>query len=330
MESIPQDFQILEDFNINSFTDCYLSNTFCVFKSIDNIPFLIFSNKEKSIISFNLINNQKINKIKNAHNEYISFFKHYIDNMKKIDLIMSISSDDNNIKIWNVKNFECLLNLQNVNNDGFLLSASILEDNSQNYIISSNCNWNGISEPMKIFDFKGNEINQIKNSKEEILFTEIFYDNKLSKKYIITGTSHYAKSYNYDNNEAYHEYYEIYNAFHFNIIIYNIDKIIKLLESGTDGYIRIWNFHAGTLLKKIHVDNTWLYGICLWNKDYLFVGCSKNIKLIDLNSEKIIKILQGHNNRIVSIKKFCHQKYGNCLLSQGFKEENIKIWINKI
>ena len=30
-----------------------------------------------------------------------------------------------------------------------------------------------------------------------------------------------------------------------------------------------------------------------------------------------------------AIKKFNHPKYGMCLISQGLKENNIKLWINK-
>ena len=87
-------------------------------------------------------------------------------------------------------------------------------------------------------------------------------------------------------------------------------------------------FHSGKLLNKINVYNDWLNSICLWNKDYLFVGCDdKSIKLIDLNTNKVIKDLNGHKNRILSIKKIIHPKYGECLISQDADESQIKLWI---
>ena len=74
----------------------------------------------------------------------------------------------------------------------------------------------------------------------------------------------------------------------------------------------------------------WLRGICLWNKNYLFVGCDyKTIKLIDLNNNIIIKDLIKASRDMLTIKKIYHYKFGECLVSQGWKDEQIKIWIKK-
>ena len=81
---------------------------------------------------------QKITEIKNAHNNVTTNFRHYLDVINKRDLILSISAYENNIKLWNINNFECLLNLQNINKGGCLYSACFLNDNNQNYIITSN------------------------------------------------------------------------------------------------------------------------------------------------------------------------------------------------
>ena len=69
--------------------------SFCVFKSINNIIYLIFANKNDSIISYNLTNFQKINEIKNAHNREIIGFRHCLDIINKRDLIISISTYNN-------------------------------------------------------------------------------------------------------------------------------------------------------------------------------------------------------------------------------------------
>jgi WD40 repeat protein len=104
-----------------------------------------------------------------------------------------------------------------------------------------------------------------------------------------------------------------------------------MIESSLDGNIRIWNFHSGLLLKKIKVNNYGLFGICLWNRKYLFVGSDDNtIKLIELKNGKVIMSLTCHNNYVVTIKKIYHPKYGECLISQGLKNEQIKLWKNKI
>ena len=85
------------------------------------------------------------------------------------------------------------------------------------------------------------------------------------------------------------------------------------------------------MIKKIIVGNDLLNGICLWNNNFLFVGCKDStIKLVSLKKGKIIKDLNGHNNSVLTLKKINHPKYGECLLSQGKENDQIKIWINFI
>ena len=103
--------------------------------------------------------------------------------------------------------------------------------------------------------------------------------------------------------------------------------MVHLVESSYDGNIRIWDFHSAFLLKKIKVSNERLREICMWNKEYIFVGCDdKTIKPIQLNNGTIIKELLGHINKVLSIKKFIHPKYGKCIISQAYND-SIKLWI---
>ena len=278
---------IKNSFNFNSF-----NNSFTVFESINNLLYIIYSNKNKSIISYNLIENKKTIEIKNAHNKDLSNFRHYLDKNNKRDLIISVSAEDNNIKLWNFNNFECLYDYKNVNKSGYLYSACFLNDNHNNYIITSNCVWKGISEPIKIYDFNGTIIKEIKNSKDKTYFIDTYYDIKSNKNYIISGNEGQVKSYNYNNASIFHRYYDGDKADHDNAVISNYNNEIKLIESSDDGNIRIWNFFSGKLLKKIKVCNDDLYGIYLWNKDFLFVGCGENfIKIIDLEKMKIVNII---------------------------------------
>ena len=60
-----------------------------IFKSIDDLVYFIYTNEKKSIISYNLIYNKKINEIKKAHNSVIMNFRHYLDKDKKQNLVLS-------------------------------------------------------------------------------------------------------------------------------------------------------------------------------------------------------------------------------------------------
>jgi WD40 repeat protein len=243
---------------------------------------------------------------------------------------MSVSNNDNNIILWNINNWECLLNFKNIIKNRDLYSACFFNDNNINYIITSNYNWAGSSEPIKLFDFNGNKIKEIKDSCDRTVFVDTYYDKTLCKNFIITGNKGFIKSYDYNENKIYHKYCDNDNKHHDSVVINNNEDIIKLIDSGGDGNLRIWNFHSGLLLSKIQVSKKSLYGICLWNNNYLFVGCAdKNIKLIELHNELVIKSLAGHNDVVLTIKKINHPQYGECLISQGSGDDQIKLWVYK-
>ena len=326
-DSNPESIQFSKNLTKDAFSYYSFDNTFDLFKSIDDIIYMIYTNKNRSIISYNILNNEIINQVKKSHNEYISNFKHYLDKINRRDLLISVSAKDNNIKLWNIKNWECLIDLKNINENGYLYSACFLNYNDNIYLISTNFNF-GNPEPIKIFDMDGNKINTI-NISDDIDLIETFYDKKSFINYIIIGINKYIKTFNFNEYEFYNKYYDEGNFGHGSIYIIDDNNLVKIIESSFDGYIRVWNFHTSKLLNKIKVCNELLYGICIWNNRYLFVGCEdKTIRLVDLNEEKVVKDLIGHNTYIVTIKKIFHPKYGDCMASVGNFNEQIKLWIN--
>ena len=213
----------------DSFSCSFLDNIFTSFKSIDNIFYLIYANKNKSILSYNIIDNKKINEIKNAHKNYITNFRYYFDKSNKRDLIMSISDKDNNIKLWNVNIWTCLVNITNINKEGYLNSACFLHDDSNNlFIITSNFYYIS-SELIKVYDFDGKKIKEMNESNEKVIFMESYYDDNYSKSYIIISNHEYVKSYDYNNNSLYHKYNDNIKRLHFSLIIKKYEEVIKLI-----------------------------------------------------------------------------------------------------
>ena len=325
--------ELIGSYNSNIIND----NTFCVFKSFNELVLLIYSNDNKSLIIYDLNKDQIINKIRNAHKEDITNFRHYIDKINKRDLVISISFEDNTIKLWNIRNFECLLTLNNINKKGNIHSSCFLNYKNQIYILTSNFIVFEKPELIKVFDFNGNKIKEINNSTNNILFIDTYYDSKLSKTYIITGNDEEnIKSYDYENNNKYYEYKCNFIYRSSSIIIndnkegtlFLIGSINKILD---DGYIGIWNFHEGDLIKIISLDVEEVCGICLWDKDNLFIGGKDgNIKLIDIKIGKLVNNFKAHKEDIATIKKINHPNYGNVLISQSYEEHGkIKLWLNK-
>ena len=315
----------------DSSAEYWIDNTICVFKSINEIISLIYTDSNNSIISYNLINNQKINEIKKAHKERITNFRHYLDKNENRDLILTISAVDKNIKIWNNNNWNCLFNVEDIYNK-CVYSACFLNEKNKIYIIVGSCSWSlNDNDPIKIYDFNGNKIQEINGSNDRVFFIDSYYDKKNLNNYILVGSSKYIKSYDFNKNKLYNNYYDIFNDKdkdndHYSIIIKQEKEIVKLIESSCEGNVRIWNFHSGKLLKKININLTgeWLKGICLCKNNYLFVGSiNKKMIIIDLKEEKIIEIC-SLDEMILTIKKIIHPKYGECLITHG--KNTIKMW----
>ena len=325
----PNNFIFYQKITKDSFSSSPVENTFTIFNTLNNNLYLIYATKDKSIKCLNLMNNQMIVEIKDAHNKFITNFKHYYYSKQKIDLIMSISSDDNAIKIWNVNNWDCKLYLKNINKSGNLLSACLFEENNNIYIVTSNFDIYDEPEPIKIYDIKGNKVKEIMNSNKNTLYIKIYCDKNTSINYIITCNINFIKSYDYNRNMIYHRYYENNNSFHNSVIVKNYNNIVKLIESCNDGNIRIWDFHSNSLLNKIKVDNSCLTSICSWDEDYILIGCkNKGIKIIKIDEGTIKNVFKTKNAIIYTIKIINHPKYGKSLITQGTFFEQIKIWIN--
>ena len=188
---------------------------------------------------------------------------------------------------------------------------------------------------MKVYDLNGTKIKEIRYKNNNIFYINTYYDVDSKITYIIMGNYGYTKSYDYNNSKKYHKYKENKhrdNYEHHSVILKKDEDILNLIETTENGIIRIWDFHTKELLTKINVSNNNydnLYGMCLWKKNYLSVGCGNLIKIIDLENEQIISTLVGHNYNVVTIKSIEHPKYGECIVSQDLYDGQIKLWINK-
>ena len=330
----PNDIKTSIDIIKDDLSTDYFNNSIIVFKSINGILYLIYSTEGKSIISFDLAHNKKINEIKSAHNNAISNFKHIKDIYNKRDLLMSISSFDNNIKIWDTLNFECICNIKNIYIEGHLSSANFLNDKNQNqhYIIVSNTNPIYFTNPIIVFDMHGNKIKEINDSCDKTYFINSFYDEKSSTNYIIAGNDGYVRSFDYNKNKLYHSYadYYIFNE-HYNIIIYDKINSVKMIDFCRNGIIRIWDFHSRMLLNRFIYDKTEIFGGCLWDEEYLYVAFGDGkIKLLRLNDGKVVHNIMSNYTRIIYLQKIRHPMYGECLISQGYDNECIKLWTKLI
>lgn len=312
-------------------------DNFIVFNSKYDILYLIYTNLNYSIISYDIKENKKAIEIKNAHNFNIIKFRHYLDLLNKRELLISISSWIYNIKLWNIDNWECLYTLEDIYQKNYLYSSSFLIDNNQIYIIiaKDNIYYNTISEPIKVYDLNGNIIKEVNDSDDIVDFIDAYYDNKLFKNFIIGISENYIKSFDYTENKVYNKYdfnndlegliVKEYRQLNITINILNSSENTKLINLEDFCYVKIWNFHTGELSNTIKINDA-LYSLCLWDNDYLFLGCDKSMKLLNLKDGKIIKKFIGYKDKVKTIIKATHPLYGDCLIAQAQLDE-IKLWI---
>ena len=329
MEKLKFEIKLVSIITKNTFMPRDIDNSFIIFNSINNILHMIYSTRIKSIISYDLNKFQIITEIKNPHeNQYISNFRHFLDQKNLRDLILSISYKNCNIKIWNSENWSCILDLKNIYSYGIINSSCFISDINKILICVGNNYWND-PDYIKIFGIDGTFITNINNSKTNSYFIDCFYDKQNSDIYIISCCYEYTISFNFFKNEVYRKFFESNSKYHSSCKILEKERITKLIDSAGDGQVRIWNFHSGILINKIYISKFPLNGICVWENDYLFVGCNDNTyKLIYINNGRIINNIKSCN-WICTLNIIFHEKYGNCLISQGIKDEQIKLWIIK-
>ena len=159
-----------QNFNksINLVNDC-ISDSFCIFKSINNIFHLIYQNNKYNIRSYDLTNSQIITQIKS--NEVYEEIKYFFDKINKRDLILLLAFDY--LKIYDNYNWNCLVYIKEsiiaINNhirgvvyqikekDRKGINCCILNNNKYNYIITTNVD----SDSFRVYDFNGKKIKNI-------------------------------------------------------------------------------------------------------------------------------------------------------------------------
>lgn len=299
-----------------------IDKVFCAFKSFLGDSYVVWGTPTYSLEFFNIEKNKIINSIKEAHMNIIFSCRHYPDKKNKIDYIIT-SSYDRNVKIWNLKSFSYNL-IVNTYNNNYIYSVCLLfeENENKSYVITSSPN-----DFMKVWDFTGKLLDTFGLSDEGTYFIDTYHDTKNNKYYILNGNVNDVKSYSFSDRKQYKKYLGKPQSWHMSALVYQYNEQEILIESDGNGYIRLWEFHTTNLIKSIFTYSfILLRGICLWNEQYLFAGANDHqIKLYDLINGKFVKLYKEHTSAVCTLEKIVHNKYGECLLSQGL-DGKIKIW----
>ena len=206
------------------------------------------------------------------------------------------------------------------------MNCCILNNNNQNYIITSNYD----SDCFRIYDFNGNKIKNIKTPNAINIEIETYQD------YIISGNINRCTSYNFNTKKF--KKYEINNQSSFelkNIVAFKnkqgINILIAKCRIHPNNYIInynifIWDFKSCLPINKIVFKIiTYDSGLRLWNDNYFIVGTGFLLKIFDISKNRFIKEIEA--NLFYNLKKIFHPKYGECLMLVNCSDFNNTIKI---
>ena len=265
-------------------------NNFCVFKSIEDIFYLVYSYK-KHIISYNLMDMKIQNKInitilynkRSPYENHRIIIKHSLDKKNKIDFLLVLIIPG--VLIINFNTLEFLFYL-----DIYGYTGCLFFDNNKIY-----CYTHTNFSTDKFIDLK--EMKSKEFSSKETYFCDSYYNDNKGESYIILGKEHNIKSYicSSGNIKIYREFSEGIGVQPTFALIKKEKEITKLFDSSDDGYIRIWNFHTGELLSKILIhENSRVLGFEILDDKYIICGSTKNIlEIFDIETKKFIKRVEG-------------------------------------
>ena len=296
-------------------------NNFAVFETLNGDILVVYGTINNSMNIFDVEKNRIIKSIREAHKSQISNFRHIRDNIIKRDLLLTVSDGIKNIKVWEIPNGNCILNLVKIYDDGYIFSACFLIDEICNisYVIAINYDY----FPMKIYDLEGKNVRNINNHDDKSYMVDSYYHPELKQYFVIVGNENFIKSYHFTEATLYKKYYDNSPHLHMYFTILYKDSKTFLIEADIGGYFRIWNFDTAELIKKILIkDKMKLRGLCLWNEKYVLVGSSdKTIKIVDLSNYQINNFRCG--DLVCTIKKVKNNKLGECLFIQGRSNSGI-------
>lgn len=317
----------------NEFVHYESKTCFCEFISIKNVLCFIYVYHAK-LISYDVINKKILTEIYFARDfDDIADIRHCLDKINKRDLILSCRKVSDIINVWDFKNWEKIIEINPVNKNGALYSSCFFNDNNKNiYILTSNIEWNNNISNIKVFDLKKNKIKEINDSKKNVIYIDTYFDSKLDKNLIVTC--------NENSNITFYDFYKnfLYKNFIDNdkgslylindYIIYEKDEIKQLIGSCEKGYIKIWDYDRIQLIKRIQLKKFGnIYGLGLLNNKYILGGINCGIFIYDLINGKIIKIINGHKDKVKFIK-LINIENEEIIVSGGFHADII-FWENK-
>ena len=338
--SPPPYFTFIENIYTKCDSDYGLNESFDIFKSELNANnYLIVANKNNNNIDIiNIESNKLIKSIKNNPSKfiYIKYFQK-IETKKNYLITINIKNAINIYEFSEENNFEkinlllTIITKKEFNNTFNFINSTLIFNikiNSKLFdilLVSSRARY--MEEyPTLIYNIKnGQELKEISHTKKNMTRFMIPWFNKNDDNYyLIELCEELLIVINILYNNIYakldEEKFKSFNTG----FVHELNDIDFLFVADSCGQIQVFNLFSKEICFKIDVrknkSNIRLYGLILWNYNYLIVNDdnNKSIIVIDLKNKYIIgSTYNEHNDSVRCIKRIRHKKYGECLITGG-------------
>ena len=350
--SPPPYFTFIENIYTKCDSDYGLNESFDIFKSeLNGNNYLIVANKNNNNIDIiNIESNKLIKSIKNNPSKfiYIKYFQK-IETKKNYLITINIKNAINIYEFSEENNFEkinlllTIITKKEFNNTFNFINGTLIFNikiNSKLFdilLVSSRARY--MEEyPTLIYNIKnGQELKEISHTKKNMTrFMIPWYNKNDDNYYLIELCEELLIVINILYNNIYakldEEKFKSFNTG----FVHELNDIDFLFVADSCGQIQVFNLFSKEICFKIDVrknkSNIRLYGLILWNYNYLIVNDdnNKSIIVIDLKNKYIIgSTYNEHNDSVRCIKRIRHKKYGECLITGGddhfiklFKSDN--------
>ena len=338
--SPPPYFTFIENIYTECDSDYGLNESFDIFKSeLNGNNYLIVANKNNNNIDIiNIESNKLIKSIKNNPSKfiYIKYFQK-IETKKNYLITINIKNAINIYEFSEENNFEkinlllTIITKKEFNNTFNFINSTLIFNikiNSKLFdilLVSSRARY--MEEyPTLIYNIKnGQELKEISHTKKNMTRFMIPWFNKNDDNYyLIELCEELLIVINILYNNIYakldEEKFKSFNTG----FVHELNDIDFLFVADSCGQIQVFNLFSKEICFKIDVrknkSNIRLYGLILWNYNYLIVNDdnNKSIIVIDLKNKYIIgSTYNEHNDSVRCIKRIRHKKYGECLITGG-------------
>ena len=338
--SPPPYFTFIENIYTECDSDYGLNESFDIFKSeLNGNNYLIVANKNNNNIDIiNIESNKLIKSIKNNPSKFI-YIKYFQKIKTKENFLITINiknainiyefSEENNFEKINL--LLTIITKKEFNNTFNFINSTLIFNikiNSKLFdilLVSSRARY--MEEyPTLIYNIKnGQELKEISHTKKNMTRFMIPWFNKNDDNYyLIELCEELLIVINILYNNIYakldEEKFKSFNTG----FVHELNDIDFLFVADSCGQIQVFNLFSKEICFKIDVrknkSNIRLYGLILWNYNYLIVNDdnNKSIIVIDLKNKYIIgSTYNEHNDSVRCIKRIRHKKYGECLITGG-------------